>query len=321
MIPPLLLAIQSDDSLNSPTEEIGDAARNLWESVLDAVPRVGVAIVIVLFGWVLSRGVRWVLRRILRRSDQTPSFVTVMSKVGGWIVLLVAILGAITATFPSVKPVDLLAGLGFLSVAVGFAFQDILENTMSGILLLFRQPFESGDQIEVQEQTGTVEAITIRETRIKTFDGQLVVIPNRDVYKSVIRVQTHYEDRRIDFAVGIAYENDAARACEITARMLATVEGVASTPPPEALVNQLGVSTVNIEARFWCSPRQHDGRLILDRAIKAVKVGLGEAEIEMPADIIVLQATPSFRAALQGDAEVTPGGGVRRSAEGPATGG
>ena len=89
-------------------------------------------------------------------------------------------------------------GIALVIVAIGFAFQDSLENTLAGVLLLFRQPFRSGDQIEVDERSGTVEAITIRETRIKTFDGQLVLIPNRDVHKSVIRVQTHFELRRLE---------------------------------------------------------------------------------------------------------------------------
>lgn len=100
-------------------------------------------------------------------------------------------------------------------MAVGFAFQDILENTLAGVLLLFRQPFRSGDQIEVKEQSGTVEAITIRETQIWTFDGQLNLVPNRDVYKSVIRVQTHHELRRLEFVVGVAYENDPTDAINL----------------------------------------------------------------------------------------------------------
>ena len=178
------------------------------------------------------------------------------------------------------------------------------------MLLLFRQPFQSGDQIEVQDRAGTVEAITIRETRIKTYDGQLVLIPNRDVYKSVIRVQTHFDERRIAFVAGIAYENDATEACEVIVASLASVEGVAAEPAPEALVQSLGVSTVDIEVRFWASARQHDSRLVQHRAITAVKRALDESGIEMPADIVALQATPSFRAAMQGDAEVTPGGGV-----------
>lgn len=294
----------------SAAQEASDNADGMWQSFLDAVPRIGVAVGILVVGWFLSRVVRYLLHQVFQR-HHTPSFARVMSKVGGWVVLGFALSIAVTAAFPSVEPVDLLAGLGFFSVAVGFAFQDILENTLSGVLLLFRQPFESGDQIEVQDQAGTVEAITIRETRIKTFDGQLVVIPNRDVYKSVIRVQTHYADRRLIFVVGTAYENDAEEACDVIRSALASVDGVATDPSPEALVSELGVSTVNIDARFWTASRQHDTRLVLDKAIRAVKVALDEAAIEMPADIVALQATPSFRAALQGDADVTPGGSIR----------
>ena len=299
----------ADDDL-APTDEVSDSARSILEGVLEALPRIGVAIALVIVGYVCARLLRAGLGRVFARS-QTESFARVMSKLAGYILLFVFVLAAIAVVFPSVEPVDLLAGLGFFSVAVGFAFQDILENTLSGVLLLFRQPFESGDQIEVQEQTGTVQGITIRETRIKTFTGELIVIPNRDVYKNVIRVQTHYDIRRIDFAIGIAYENDAREATAVIVGALNRVDGIASDPAPEALVSELGVSTVNIEARFWCRPRQHDVVVLLDEAIKTVKEALDSSGIEMPADIIALQATPSLKAALQGDADVTPGGSVK----------
>ncbi len=303
------------ESLDPPSEEVADSARNMIESFLEAIPRVGVAIVVILIGYALSRLLRVWLHAWLKR-NHTPSFASVMSKLAGWILFSVAALAATAAAFPSVKPVDLLAGLGFFSVAVGFAFQDILENTLSGVLLLFRQPFESGDQIEVQGHSGTVEAITIRETRIKTFDGQLLVIPNRDVYKNAIRVQTHFDERRLSFVAGVAFENDAREACQVIEQALRTIEGVASEPPPEALVAELGVSTVNIEARFWGDPSQHESRILLDEAIKSVKEALDEAGIEMPADIIALQATPSFKAALQNDRDVTPGGGLKAVSNG-----
>ncbi|NNF55797.1 MAG: mechanosensitive ion channel family protein [Acidimicrobiales bacterium] len=307
---PSALLQTAEDSLDSPSQEISDSARNMIEGFLEAIPRVGVAIVITLIGYVLSRLIRTVLMKVFQRS-QTESFARVMSKLAGWIVFGVFALAATAAAFPSVKPVDLLAGLGFFSVAIGFAFQDILENTLSGVLLLIRQPFESGDQIEVSDQAGTVEAITIRETRIKTYDGRLVVIPNRDVYKNVIKVNTHFDDRRVDFVAGVAYENDARHATQVIVDALASLDGVASEPAPEALVTDLGVSTVNIQARFWCSPGQHEVRVMLDEAIKTVKEALDSAGIEMPADIVALQATPSFKAAMEGSAEVTPGGGVR----------
>ena len=290
---------------------MGPKAADLLDSLAQALPRVAFAIAIVVVGYAVSRITRWALRRVLSRR-RTPSFASVISKLAGWAFLSLAVAVAVVAVFPSVKPVDLLAGLGFFSVAAGFAFQDILENLLSGLLLILRQPFRSGDQITVGEVSGAVQAITIRETRVKTFDGQLVLIPNRDVYTSVITVRTHFASRRMAFVVGIAYENDAGEACRVVRAALSeNLPRIEDTPAPEAVVTQLGVSTVDIEARFWCGPEQHDVVLALDSAIRAVKAALDDAGIEMPADIIALQATPSLRAAISGEAEVTPGGSVR----------
>ena len=295
-------------------DEITQSANSLWQTTLDALPRVGVALSLIAIGWGLSRLVRFLLFRFWA-SRQTPSFAKVMSKVVGWIVLVVIVLLAIAITFPSVKPVDLLAGLGFFSVAVGFAFQDILENTLAGILLLFRQPFRSGDQITVMDRSGTVSNITIRETRLRTYDGELVVIPNRDVYKNVIDVHTYERLHRMDFVVGIAYENDAEEATTEIVDAMSQVEGVADDPGVVALVEQLGVSTVDIRAMFWVESRRSDSIRVRDAVIKAVKMRLDSAGIEMPADIIALQATPSFKAALQNQGEVTPAGSIRSTDE------
>ena len=258
------------------SDTLSDSVESMGGSLVRALPRLAVAVVLIILGLALGRALRWGSRRLLCR-NHTTSFATVMSKLVGSLVVT----------------------------------QDILENTLSGVLMLFRQPFTAGDQIEVQGQTGTVQAITIRETRIKAYDGQLILIPNRDVYKSVIRVQTHYEQRRISFIVGVAYENDAAEACRVIREALVAVPGVATEPAPEALVDQLNVSTVDLEARFWADPRQHESRLSTHEAITAVKTALDEAGIEMPADIVALQATPSFRAALQNDGEITPGGSLK----------
>lgn len=282
---------------DAPTEEISDSARSLWASVLDALPRLAVAAGIVLVGWAISRGVRWAMRARLQRW-RTPSFARVISKLTSWILVFVSVLVAIAVTFPSVKPVDLLAGLGFFSVAVGFAFQDILENTLAGVLLLFRQPFRSGDQITVVGQTGTVTEINIRETRLTTFDGESLVIPNRDVYKNVILVHTRHERHRLRFHIGIAYDSDVDRATASVVEALLEVDGVDHEPPPEALVERLDVSTVDISAMLWTASGRHSSTVVLDAAIKAVKARLDHDGVEMPADIVALQATPSLRAAL-----------------------
>ncbi len=298
----------ADPATGSTTNEVADSLGSIWEAFLEAIPRIGIAIVVVIAGWLVGRLVRSIVRSALEKS-QTESFTRVMSKMAGWAVLGVGILLALTVIFPSVAPVDLLAGLGIFSVAIGFAFQDILENLLAGVLLVLREPFHGGDQIAVNGHVGTVEEITIRETRLKTFDGKRVLVPNADVYKNAIVVQTAFEQRRMDFIVGVAYEADLAEARRIIENAATGVEGVAADPAPEAFVTELGTSTVNFQVRFWTDSRQHEAVETRDRVIEAVKVALDDAGVEMPADIVALQGTPSLTAALQGE-EVTLAGGV-----------
>ncbi len=290
------------------TEEVAQSASELFATFVDALPRVGIAVLVAIVAWLIGRGVRWLARRLLLRTN-TNSFATVMSKLIGWIITTIGVLLALAVTFPSVKPVDVLAGLGFFSVALGFAFQDILQNLLAGVLLLFRDPFAAGDQIQVLERAGTVERITIRETVLRTFDGKRVLIPNADVYQNAIEIQTAFPQRRTGFVVGVAYEADLSQAMVVITEALTGIEGVDPRPPPEAVMLELASATVNIEARFWSAPTQGDALTVQTRAITAVKVALDRAGIEMPSDIVALQATSSFAAALRGE-DVTPGGGV-----------
>lgn len=306
-----MLAQQTPEApqVEAPAEEIEQGALRLWEAFLESLPRIGVAITFIVAGWILSRLVRSSLRSYWSR-NHTESFTRVLSKVVSWIVLGLFVLAAITVTFPSVKPVDLLAGLGFFSIAIGFAFQDILENTLSGVLLLFRQPFQSGDQIKVNGIEGTVEGITIRETRLYTFDGRLVIIPNADVYKSAIVVTTDKDIRRDSFLVGVAYEEDLGNVKSLITNALSSVQGVSSDRPPETLISELGTSTVNLQARFWTKPTQHNVLQVRSEAIDAVKTAMDDAGIEMPCDIVALQATDSFASALHDKGAVTPSGSL-----------
>ncbi len=296
------------------TDDVARSASNIWDSTVRALPRVGVAAVVIVAAWGIGRLIRAGMARVLGRRH-TPSFSTVMAKLSGWAITTVGVLLALAVTFPSVKPVDLLAGLGFFSVAIGFAFQDILENLLAGILLLFRQPFVGGDQIRVGDNEGSVERITIRETVLTTFDGERILIPNADVYKSAVRIHTAHPFRRTSFVVGVAYEADLDLAHSEACRALTHVDGVLVDPPPEALIVELSGSTVDLDVRFWTASAESERRLVLDRAIGAVKSAFDEAAIEMPSEIVALQATTSFAAAVQG-APVTPGGAVAEDRDG-----
>lgn len=303
------MAVQ--DSPQEQTEQVARSAGELWQTFVGALPRIGIAVsialVFVLLGWAL----RWPIRHLLMRT-RTPSFATVMSKVAAWTIAVLGVLLALAVTFPSIQPVDILAGLGFFSVAVGFAFKDILQNLLAGVLLLFREPFAAGDQVRLQSYEGSIERITIRETMLRTFDGRRVLIPNADVYQNAIEIQTAFPQRRIAFVVGVAYEADVRRALEVVATALTKVDGIDAVPEPTAQLVELAAATVNIEAHFWTAPTQGDVLVVTTRAIATVKQALEDADIEMPSDIVALQATSSFAAALRGE-QVTPGGGLPRN--------
>ena len=292
----------------SEVEELQESATSAWETLVAALPRVGIAVGVLATFVMTGRILRPLVRRRLVR-HRTPSFARVFAKLTSAAMSVVGVLLAVTIVFPSVRPVDVLSGAGVLTIAAGFAFQDILQNMLAGVLLLFRQPFRGGDQIQVGDLTGTVEEINIRETVITTFDGRRILVPNAKVYTDVIQVQTAHKTIRSNFIVGIAYESDMARARRIAIEAVGAVEGVVSDPPPEALYVELESSTVNLDIRFWCDAHQLETRRTLSRAIEAVKTAFDADGIEMPSQVIALQATSSLAAALHGG-EVTPGGSI-----------
>jgi small conductance mechanosensitive channel len=292
----------------SDVDELQESATGAWTTILESLPRVGIAMGVLVAFIVTGRLLRPVVRRRLIR-HRTPSFARVFAKLTSSAMTVAGVLLGLTIVFPSVRPVDVLTGAGVLTIAAGFAFQDILQNLLAGVLLLFRQPFRGGDQIRVGDVTGTVEEINIRETVIITFDGRRILIPNAKVYTDVIHVQTAHQTIRSNFVVGVAYEADMAAARTIATEAVARVEGVVADPPPEALYLELESSTVNLDIRFWSDAHQLELRRTLDRAIEAVKTAFDAHGIEMPSQVIALQATSSLAAALRGG-EVTPGGSV-----------
>lgn len=285
----------------------------MLDTLTDALPRIGVGFATLLVLLLVGRLLGGVVNRRYCKLDR-PSFANVMSRVVRLALGLLGILSAVTIVFPTVKPVNVLGSLGFFSIAVGFAFRDILENLLAGILLLFRSPFRTGDEVDVEGTRGTVVEINLRETVIRSYEGRQVLIPNATVYKNPLVVQTGYGAIRSEGTVGVAYESDLDDAREVAVSALKSAEGVLGSPPPAVLVGELGASTVDLQLLFWTAPQQAAVRATRDRALAAVKAALDAAGIEMPADIVVLQGTPSLKAALRDDDAVTTQAGSVRNA-------
>ncbi len=173
--------------------------------------------------------------------------------------------------------------LGIGSVAIGFAFRDIFQNFLAGILLLITQPFRIEDQIVVSGYEGTVEDIQARATLIKTYDGRRVVIPNSDLFTQKVMVNTAFPKRRIKYEVGIGYGDDIAAARRLLLEALTESDLVLKDPAPEVLVSDLSSYAVTIRVRFWIEPAtQRQMVLAMDQVLPKIKEKLTAAGIDMP---------------------------------------
>lgn len=272
--------------------------QDLYIGLLDRLPLiVGAAMVgamAVVVALVLTRGVR----HGLAASRADPVAVGMVTRIVRILLLTLALLLALALA--GVPVGNVLAGLAVAGVAVGLAVQSILENFIAGLILLLRKPFRAGDQIiAAGGLEGTVEDIDLRVTRLLDYDGEVILIPNRDVFANALTNLTRRGSRRTRVTVGVDYRNDHDAARAVIARAVAAVEGVLPEPPVEVLLTELGDSSVNFEVCYWSLPDIATVRRTQDRVLSAAKRGIQDAGMTIPWPIrtLVMDEQPvRFRA-------------------------
>lgn len=289
----------------SPAQKALESLQDLAAGFFAGAPRVGIAALV--FALFLGTGklVRRVLEPRLTRL-RTPSFGRVFAALAYAGVGILGLVVALPIAFPSVSVATVLAGLGVVGLAAGFALQDILSNLVAGILLIFHQPFVSGDQVEVCDHEGSVEGIMVRETRLRTYDGRLVIIPNKDVYNNTIEVQTAFEVVRTSVTVGVSYDTNLGHARQVALDTLATLDEVLEEPAPQAYYDEFGDSSIGLDLRYWTRPQQAEVRRIRDRVVEAIYDAFNAADIDMPFTTLTLDAAPSFQEAVSGGISTGP---------------
>ncbi len=245
------------------------------------LPNIAVAIVVAVIFWFLAK---FVQRLILKgtRSNGRENLGEVLGGFVKWIVAFIGIMLALTIVVPTLKPGDLIAGLGVSSVAIGFAFKDILQNWLAGVLILLRQPFEIGDQIIVEGFEGTVERIETRATIIRQYDNQRIVVPNSEIYTNAVKVKTANDLIRSQYDVGIGYGDDIGEAVEVARKAMQGIEGIDTSKDVDILPWDLAASWVTIRIRWWTNSERANVVHTHARVIKKVKEAMDEARIDMP---------------------------------------
>lgn len=250
----------------------------------------GVAVALV--GWVISRLVREGTRRLLRWRGRGPGTAGVYGRIVGWVVLWVAVGAGLTVAFPSVRPVDILGGVGVVSIAAGIAFQTVLGNMFAGIVLVTRDIFRVGDQIAVGEHRGTIARIDLTATTMQTFDGRLVVVPNGVLHSEIVTVQTGYARVRSSVAIEIDDSADLEVARGVAVAAMRGLPTILDEPAPDALLTEVGTATVRLELRFWSGALQLETRAAQHDVIVAVLRAFRREGVNTGSDVVTIEAGP-----------------------------
>lgn len=247
------------------------------------LPNLLVAVVVLIGFWVVARLVRNVVQRLLKRVSHSEQVNWLLSQALYLAILLAGTFVALGILGLDKTVTSLLAGAGIITLALGFAFQDIASNLMAGIYLSVRRPFRRGHLIKTQDFFGTVHEVNLRWTEVYTQQGQLVLIPNKQVFENPIMNYSALGRRRIDLEVGVSYGADLAKVREVAIR---AVEGVSTRLPErqvELFYDEFGESSINCVVRFWVSfSKQPDYLEARSEAIERIKQAFDAEGIKIP---------------------------------------
>lgn len=271
-----------NDSVSLVTQKL-----DTWVSdAISLIPNMIVAIIIFSIFYLIAG----VVKKIVVRKAEVLNRPGLGNLLGGLfkaVVLVAGFLIAATVVLPSLNPGSLISGLGIGSVAIGFAFKDILQNWLAGLLILLRQPFEVGDVIAVKGLEGVVEAVETRATVLKTFDAQRIIIPNSEIYTTALVVRTAYPVRRSQYEIGIGYGDDIVKATNLILTVLTSIKGVEQAPAPDISTVDLAASWVTLRVRWWVDSRNASIYEVQSEVLTTIKATFDAHGIDMPFETVV----------------------------------
>jgi small conductance mechanosensitive channel len=258
--------------VNPQFKSVWTAADSMVDSFLSRLPALGLALVVCLFFYAISL----VARRLILRATQhrRHNVGIVFARLLGSSIVFLGFLVSLSIVAPSFQAADLIKVLGIGSVAIGFAFQNIFQNFLAGLLLLWTEPFRVGDQIRMDAFEGTVEQIETRATTIKTYDGRRVIIPNADLFTHSVTINTAFDSRRWDHELTIKASPDLQSLKTQLVEAVRTANGVLPEPTPEVLVTALESPTddaVKVRVTWWTRPRHHQMMTTHDQVLSAIR--------------------------------------------------
>ena len=233
-----------------------------------------------ILGLIIARIVGSFVRRAV---DKTPASEFVGLFLSRMAVGVIGFLGFYFALQSLGVPLGPLVGaLGIAGLALAFAFQDILENVIAGLLMIMRRPIGIGDEVATNDFEGVVKDVTLRAVELTTLDGKTVYIPNSLVWKTPVVNITLTPERRTTLEVGVSYDSDLDRVKALLEEIVPQIDGVLAEPPARAMVYQFGASSIDFAVRYWHESDTATMWRVRDEVARQVKRSFDEAGIEIP---------------------------------------
>ncbi|MGV8914461.1 MAG: mechanosensitive ion channel family protein [Kaistella sp.] len=275
------------DNAQNFTVGLQNSLIHYWNVFLQSLPRVVLALLILVASFYIATYLANLIRKKFDSKDHDPLFVNFLSKTSKVALIIVGIILAMQAMGLSGIAQGLLAGAGLSAFIFGFAFKDIAENFLGGLILAFNRPFSLDDTIQIRDFTGHVKALNFRTTHIKTFDEKDVFLPNSIVVKEPLINFTRDGQIRLDFVVGIAYEDDITQAISLIIKTISPTATIIKGKEPFTVVEELATSTVNLRTYFWADTFDYKKGVLEIKSdiIQLVKEVLVNEGFSLPSDI------------------------------------
>ena len=263
-------------------ETINKEVMGMAEGLVASLPSLAIGLVITLVTWLVAKIVVRITGRIAAKANLRESLRNLIATVTHVAVWIIGLMIAATVVLPGLEPAGLIAGLGIGTVAIGFAFQDIFENFLAGVLIMLREKMRIGDLIEVEGVKGKVEKITLRETHVRQLSNELTIMPNSMLFKNPVQILTDDSIRRNDLVVGVSYDTDLELAQKVIYEAMATVDAIVTEKPVIVYAQEFNSSSVDFLVQWYAQSASRDLRQTKSEAVKAIKKALDEAGIEIP---------------------------------------
>ncbi|WP_419800928.1 mechanosensitive ion channel family protein [Mucilaginibacter sp.] len=253
------------------------------------LPNILLSSLILVLGFFVAQWIRTLAGKVIRKVSANSALNNLFTSVIYIFFIGVTLFVVLRILHLDTAVTSILAGAGIVGLALAFAFQDIASNFISGIFISFRRPVNVGDIIKIKDYMGKVEEVNLRDTIVRTFQGQKVIIPNKDVFQNPIENFSLLGKRRLDLNIGVSYGDNLRRVKEITLNAVKGINGLSPDEETTLFFKEFGDSSINLVIRLWInSPEQPIYLEVCSEAVMRIKEAYDENGIMIPFPIRTL---------------------------------